>query len=64
MVCISLSMFHILKKDLDEMKEACKNKNISINIKNTKHILGKFFLSIITRVNYIEEALIAKGHNY
>ena len=63
MVCISLSMIPVLKKDLYEVKEACKAKNISMNIKNTKIILGKFFISLIKRVNEIEESLIAKGYN-
>lgn len=63
-VCISLSMIPILKKDLFEMKEACKAKNIKFNIKNMKIILSKFCLSILMRVNQIEEALIAKGQNY
>ncbi len=63
MVCISLSMIPILKKEIHEIKEACIAKNINFNIKNMKIILTKFFFSIITRVNKIEEALIAKGYN-
>lgn len=63
MVCISLSMIPILKKDLHEMKEACIAKNIIFNVKNMKIILSKFFLSLITRVNQIEESLMAKGYN-
>lgn len=63
-ICISLSMIPILKKDLNETKEACRAKNISFSIKNTKYILSKFFLSLIKRVNQIEESLISKGYNY
>lgn len=63
MVSISLSMIPILKKDVYELKEACIAKNISLNVNNIKIILSKFFLSLITRVNQIEEALIAKGYN-
>ncbi len=62
MVCISLSMFPILRKDLYEIKEACISRGMKFNIKNTKNILSKYCLSIIKRVNYIEEALIAKGY--
>lgn len=62
LVCISLSMLPILKKDLYEVKDACIAKNISFNIKNIKYILLKFSSSIIKRVNQIEEALIAKGY--
>lgn len=64
MVCISLSMLPILKKELLEIKDACIAKNINFNIRNSKYILSVFFLNIMKRVNQIEEALIAKGYNY
>lgn len=64
LVSISLSMIPILKKELYELKDACKAKNISFNIKNSKYVFSKFFLSLITRVNQIEESLISKGYNY
>ena len=63
MVCISLSVIPILKKDLYELKEACISKKITFNVKNMKIILAKFFLSLISRVNEIEESLIAKGYS-
>lgn len=63
MVCISLSVIPILKKDLYELKEACKSKNITFNVKNMKIILARYFLSLISRVNEIEESLIAKGYS-
>ena len=63
MVCISLSMIPILKKELYEVKEACIAKNIVFNVKNMKIILSKFFIILITRVNEIEESLIAKGYS-
>ncbi len=62
MVSISLSIFPIIKKDLSEIKEACIAKGISFNIKNMKIILSKFFLSLIFKVNQLEESLIAKGY--
>ncbi len=64
LVCISLSMIPILKKELYEIKESCKAKNITFNIRNTKYILLKFLMSMINRVNELEETLIAKGYNY
>ncbi len=64
MVCISLTMIPILRKELNEMKDACKAKGIKMNLKNIRIMFSKFFLSLIMRVNNIEEALIAKGHNY
>ena len=33
------------------------------NVKNMKIILSKFFITLITRVNEIEESLIAKGYS-
>lgn len=51
------------KKDLRELKEACKAKNMKWNIPNMKFIFSRFFLSLIQRVNQIEEALIAKGYS-
>ncbi len=62
MVCISLSIIPILKKDLLELKEASVAKGITFNISNMKMILTKFFLSLLLRVNSIEESLIAKGY--
>lgn len=61
MICISLSMVPILKKEIKEIIDICKNKNIDINVRNIKIILSKIFLSIIIRVNQIDEALIEKG---
>lgn len=61
MVCISLSMIPILKRDLRELKEACVAKNISFNVSNIKIIISKFFLSILQRVSKIERALLSKG---
>ncbi len=62
MVSISLSMLPILKKELLEMRESATAKNMKFNIKNTKNILYKFCISVIRRVSYIEESLIAKGY--
>ena len=45
MVCMSLSMIPIFKKDLRELKEACKAKNMKWNIPNMKFIFSRFFLS-------------------
>lgn len=60
-VCISLSMIPILKRDLFELKNACVAKNIRFNVSNIKIIISRFFLSILQRVSKIEKALIAKG---
>ncbi len=64
MVCISLSLLPAIRNDLTELKNACKAKNIDINLKNAKYILSKFLLSLINRVNQIDEAMIEKGCDY
>ena len=64
MVCISLSLLPAIKNDLIELKNACKAKNIDVNFKNSKYILSKFLLSLIKRVNQIDEAMIEKGYDY
>lgn len=55
-------MISVLSSDLKETREACKAKGIPINIKNSKYILSKFFLSLIFRINQIEDSLTAKGY--
>lgn len=62
MVCISLSMIPILKKDLNETKDACKAKNMKLNLKNMKYVIASFFITLLKRVNQIEDSLIAKGY--
>ena len=64
MVCISLSLLPAIKNDLTEIKNACKDKKINMNLTNMKYILSKFLLSLIKRVNQIDEALIEKGCDY
>ena len=64
LVSISLSMIPVLRKEYMEIKEACKAKNIKFNVKNIKIILSKILLSIIKRVNEIDESLIEKGCDY
>ncbi len=62
LVSISLSMIPVIKKEYREVKEACEAKNISFNIKNIKIILSKMLLSIIKRINEIDDSLVEKGY--
>lgn len=62
LVCISLSMLPILKREYLQLKEACYAKGMDINIKNMKIILTKLMISIMKRVNEIEESIIEKGY--
>lgn len=62
MVCISLSMIPILKRECNQIKDACIAKGMKINIKNIKIVLSKLIISILKRVNEIEDSLIEKGY--
>lgn len=62
LVCISLSMIPILKTEYTQLREACLAKGMKINIRNTKSILTKLMISIMKRVNEIEESMIEKGY--
>ncbi len=64
LVCICLSMIPILKREYLDVKDACKAKNINMNIKNVKIILSMLLMSFLTRVNEIDEALVEKGYDY
>ena len=62
LVCISLSMIPILKREYSQMKEACSAKGMKLNVKNMKVILTKLMISVMKRVNEIEESMIEKGY--
>ncbi len=62
MVCISLSMLPILKQECNSLKVACLAKGMELNIKNMKIVLSKLVISMMKRVNDIEEAVIEKGY--
>ncbi len=64
LVALGITMVPVLKKEFQDLKNACLAKNIGWNIKNMKIILSKFLISIIKRVNEIDEALIEKGRIY
>lgn len=64
LVCISLSMIPVLKSEFLELKDACSAKGIQFTLKNTKIILYKFFVSLLGRVNEIDESLNEKGYNF
>lgn len=55
-------MLPILKREYLQLKEACYAKGMDINIKNMKIILTKLMISIMKRVNEIEESIIEKGY--
>ena len=62
LVCISLSMLPILKREYFQLRDACVAKGIALNIKNSKVVLTKLMISVMKRVNEIEESMIEKGY--
>lgn len=62
LVCISLSMIPILRREYRQLKEACLAKGMKLNVKNMKPILTKLMISIMKRVNEIEESMVEKGY--
>lgn len=62
LVCISLSMIPILKYEYSQLKDSCLAKGMEMNVKNMKPILTKLMISIMKRVNEIEESMIEKGY--
>lgn len=62
LVCISLSMIPILKREYSQLRESCSAKGMDINVRNMKIILTKLMISIMKRVNEIEESIIEKGY--
>lgn len=64
LVAIALSILPIMRREYIEVKEACKAKNIPMNLKNSKIILSRMLTSYLKRVDEIDEALIEKGYNY
>lgn len=62
LVCISLSMIPILKNEYRQLREASLAKGMEINLKNMKPILAKLMVSLMKRVNELEESMIEKGY--
>lgn len=62
LVCISLSMIPILKREYSQLRDACSAKGIDMNVKNMKVVLTKLMISVMKRVNEIEESMIEKGY--
>ena len=65
-VCIALAFIPILKKELEELKYVLKIKGFKISLinilKNISVISKPFFVSILRKVNDIENTLLIKGY--
>jgi len=62
MVCISLSFIPILKDEIYQIKNSLKSKGFKLNIRNSKLIFKPFFISLLKRVNDIENSLKSKAY--
>lgn len=61
MLYLTFSMLFVLKAVLREITYACKAKNIPMNLSYFPTIFSAFFISLMRRMNQIEDALIEKG---
>lgn len=59
---IAISMMPLIKKEIKQLIESCKEKNMLFNIKNSKYIFSKLFTSILIRTDNINNALKEKGY--
>ena len=55
-------MIPILKNEYRQLREASLAKGMEINLKNMKPILAKLMVSLMKRVNELEESMIEKGY--
>lgn len=61
-VCIALSFIPILKDEIYQIRDALKCKGYKFNIKNIKLLFKPFFISLLKRVNDIEDSLKSKAY--
>lgn len=62
MVAVALSIIPLLGRDVRELKNAARAKNMPLNLRTIRQILVNLSLRIFIRANQIEESLVAKGY--
>ncbi len=66
MISIAVAFIPILRDEVDKLKESLRSKGFNTNgvnmIKNINLILVPLIVSILKRVNHIENAFISKGY--
>ncbi len=62
LVSVSLMMIPILRKDLREMRQACRAKGAAWDVETVKMVLQKLGWTLLIQVNQLEEGLLAKGY--
>lgn len=62
MICICISFIPILKKQIKHVRVALKAKGVKLNLKNSNLIFGPIVISLLKRVDEIENSLKAKAY--
>lgn len=62
LVCIALSFIPILKDEIYQIRNSLKSKGFKLNLRNSKLIFKPFFISLLKRVNDIENSLKSKAY--
>ena len=62
LVCIALSFIPILKDEIYQIKSSLKSKGYKFSLKNSKLLFKPFFISLLKRVNDIEDSLNSKAY--
>jgi len=62
LLCIALSFIPILKDEIYQIKNSLKSKGYKFTLKNSKLLFKPFFISLLKRVNDIENSLKSKAY--
>ena len=62
LVCIALSFIPILKDQIYQIRDSLKSKGYKFSLKNSKLLFRPFFISLLKRVNDIEDSLKSKAY--
>lgn len=62
LICVSLAMMPIFQREVRELQNACRAKELPLNFRNTKAVLSRFCLNLFARADQLEQALLAKNY--
>ncbi len=62
LACIALSFIPILKDEMYQIKNSLKSRGFKLNLRNSKLVFKPFFISLLKRVNDIENSLKSKAY--
>ena len=63
MICICISFIPTIRKQIKQVKDALKAKGVKMNLKNSNLIFEPIIISLLKRVDEIENSLKAKAYN-